>query len=291
VAKTRDSDMEWRGRSSGILIAATVWSALLGPWITEVHAGAEGGRIRVEYVAPKDARHQAIYDLLRERHALERLQRLFSPLRLPSELVLQTSECEGIANAWYERGKVTICYELLNVIQQPIPKDVTWGGITHGDAVVGQFLYISAHEIGHGLFDLLNVPVFGNEEDAADQLATYFMLRLGKDQARRLIYGAAYYYRKHLQNPRVTLGLEAFSGAHSKPQQRFFNLLCMGYGANPAEFAEVVDKGYLPKSRSVSCQREYRRITAAFQQLILPHVDQSIAKEVLDEEWLDLQPH
>ena len=283
--------MKWRWRISAILIAATAWSAVLGLWAAGVCAEADGGRIRVEYVAPGDARHQAVYDLLRERKVLERLQRLFSPLRLPSELTLRTTECDGIANAWYERGKVTICYELLNVIQQPMPKDVTWGGIAQGDAVVGQFLYISAHEVGHAVFDLLNVPVFGNEEDAADQLAVYFMLRLGKDQARRLIYGAAYYYRKHLQNPRVTLGLEAFSGAHSKPQQRFFNLLCMGYGANPAEFAEVVDKGYLPKSRSVSCQREYRRITAAFRQLILPHVDQSIAKEVLDEEWLGSTPH
>ena len=63
-----------------------------------------------------------------------------------------------------------------------MPKDVTWADITQEDAVLGQFLYISGHEIGHAVFDLLNVPIFGNEEDAADQFATYFLLRLGKDQ-------------------------------------------------------------------------------------------------------------
>ena len=116
------------------------------------------------------------------------------------------------------------------------------------------------------------------------------MLRLGSDQARRLIFGAAYYYKKHLQNPSVTLQLKAFSGEHSTPQQRFFNLLCMAYGANPATFAEVVDKGYLPKERARSCQREYRRVARAFQSLILPHIDRDIASDVLDEGWLGGAP-
>jgi hypothetical protein len=103
---------------------------------------------------------------------------------LPSELTLQITECDGVANAWYERGKMTFCYELLELIQKPMPKDVTWADITQEDAVLGQFLYISGHEIGHAVFDLLNVPIFGNEEDAADQFATYFLLRLGKSQAQ-----------------------------------------------------------------------------------------------------------
>ena len=94
-----------------------------------------------------------------------------------------------------------------------MPKDVTWAGITQDDAVLGQFLYISGHEIGHAVFDLRHLPIFGNEEEAADQFATYFLLWLGKDQARRLVYGAAYYFRKHLQQPSVTLRLEAFSDA------------------------------------------------------------------------------
>ena len=203
--------MNWRWNIRGILISTAAVSVLIGSPTTVVRAGAEPGRIKVEYIAPKDAKHQLLYELLRDRRALEQLQRLFSPLQLPSELTLQITECDGVANAWYERGKMTICYELLELIRKPMPKDVTWAGITQEDAVLGQFLYISGHEIGHAVFDLLNVPIFGNEKDAADQFATHFLLRLGKDQARRLVYGAAYYFRKHLQQPSVTLCLEAFS--------------------------------------------------------------------------------
>jgi Putative metallopeptidase len=282
--------MKWRKHNAGMLLAVTTWVVLFG-----ANAGLRGaethpGRIRVEYLAPEDAKQQSVYNLLRERQSLEQLQRLFSPLRLPIELTLKTAGCEGIANAWYERGSVTLCYKLLDVISQPMPNGTAWAGITQGDAVVGQFLYIAAHEIGHAVFDLLNVPLLGREEDAADQFATYFMLRLGNDQARRLIFGAAYYYKKHLQHPSVTLQLKAFSGEHSTPQQRFYNLLCMAYGANPAMFAEVVDKGYLPKQRAKGCQREYRKVARAFQSLILPHIDPDVASDVLDEAWLGGAP-
>jgi hypothetical protein len=268
------------------LLSLAAWMVPLGshaPLLGETPSG----RVKIEYVVPKDPALQSLYHLLRERRGLERLQRLFSPFRLPTDLTIQTLECDGIANAWYERAGVTLCYELLSLISQPIAKDA---GIAHEDAVIGQFLYIAGHEVGHAMFDLLNVPIFGNEEDAADQFSTYLMLRLGSDQARRLIFGAAYYYREHLQNETVTTKLKTFSDAHSRPQQRFYNLLCMAYGANSAMFAELVSKEYLPKQRAMGCKREYRKVENAFQALIIPHVAPDVAKKILDEAWLTLTP-
>ena len=46
------------------------------------------------------------------------------------------------------------------------------------------------HEAGHALFDLLEVPLLGREEDAADQLAAYYVLQFPKEIKRRLILGA-----------------------------------------------------------------------------------------------------
>jgi hypothetical protein len=37
------------------------------------------------------------------------------------------------------------------------------------------------HETGHAVFDLLEVPVLGREEDAADLFSAYIMLHFGKD--------------------------------------------------------------------------------------------------------------
>lgn len=43
---------------------------------------ARPNRIRIEYVPPKNPDFQPIYDLLKEHHALEKLQEIFSPFRL-----------------------------------------------------------------------------------------------------------------------------------------------------------------------------------------------------------------
>jgi Putative metallopeptidase len=273
-------------QNTSLLITVAAWMLLLGANTNLIGAETHAGRIKIEYFAPKNSKQQSVYDILRERQALEQLQKVFSPFRLPVDLTLQSVGCEGVANAWYERARVTLCYELLSAIRWPATTETAWAGISQKDAVVGQFLYIAGHEVGHAIFNLINVPIFGNEEDAADQFAIYLMLRLGKEQARRLILGAAYYYKKHLAHRSVTMDLEAFSNAHSKPPQRFYNLLCMAYGANSSMFADVVDQGYLPKERATGCQREYRRVAHAIQVLIIPHLEPEIAKDVLDETWL-----
>jgi len=59
-------------------------------------------------------------------------------------------------------------------------------------AAVGQFLWVTLHEAGHAIFDILDVSIFGHPEDAADNFATYVMLQFGKGQAQRLIGGAAW---------------------------------------------------------------------------------------------------
>jgi hypothetical protein len=248
------------------------------------------GSITVEYVAPKNPDHQALYEMLKERHALEQLQKIFSPLRLPSDLVLRSTGCDGAANAWYQRGALTVCYEYLDGIRRMMPKETTAAGVSPHDAVIGQFMYVVGHEMGHAVFDLLNVPVFGRAEDAADQFATYLMLRLGKDQARRLIGGAAYTFNAYLQEPTVTVPLKAFSDEHSPPAARFYNMMCLAYGADPNTFADVLEKQYLPKQRIGGCQREYGEVAYAFQRLIEPYVDRDLAKTVMDEDWLKQAP-
>jgi Putative metallopeptidase len=241
-------------------------------------------RILFEYEKPKNPAHQSLYERLKERRVLEKLQDFFSPFQLPIDLTFKTIGCDGRANAWYQRPSVTLCYEYLDELRKGLPTEAAPTGISAEDAMVGQFFYVVAHEFGHAIFDLLNVPSFGGAEDAADQFSTYLMLNFGKEEARRLIGGAAYSYRDAVQSSTVILPLQAFSEVHGVPAQRFFNLLCVAYGADPQLFADVVQ--YLPKQRAADCNREYQQIAFAFQQLIMPHVDPTLAKQVMQKAWL-----
>jgi hypothetical protein len=240
-------------------------------------------RIRIEYVPPTSPEIAPYYQLVIQRKALERVQEIFSPLMLPSEITVRTTEC-GTSNAWYQRPTVSICYEYLRDLVEMAPKEPSRDGVTPADAVVGQFYFTAAHEMGHAVFDLLDVPIFGRAEDAADQFAIYILLRIGKQDARKLIEGAAYMYKDYVGRPIVTVPVTAFADVHGAPMQRFYDLLCVGYGSDPEMFAAVVN--YLPSARVPGCKTEYGEVNFAFQKLIEPHVDQKLRDEVLSKTWV-----
>jgi Putative metallopeptidase len=247
---------------------------------------ARPNRIQIEYIPPTNPEFQSIYDTLKQRKVLEKLQQIFGAVRLPVDLSIKTKQC-GMSNAWYQRPTLTICYEYLADILKTLPKEDAPSGVTQTDAILGQFYYVVFHEMGHALFDALNVPLFGRPEDAADGFAAYLMLHMGsKEDAHRLITGAAYTYKNDIQGTKVTAPLQAFSDVHGAPAQRFYNLLCMAFGADPGTFSDLVDKGYLPQGRAKTCRVEYGELNFAFQQLIKPHLDPDLTKAVLQQSWL-----
>jgi hypothetical protein len=267
----------------------------LGCWLLFAAVGAVGpasaqegqpNRIKIEYEAPQDSAFQPIYDTLKKNQTLEKLQQILAPFRLPYDMTIKTKQC-GMSNAWYQRPTLTICYEYLADILKNLPKENAPSGVTETDAILGQFYYVVFHEMGHAMFDALNVPLFGRPEDAADEFAAYLMLHLGPPtDTRRLITGAAYSYKNDIQGTKVTAPLQAFSDVHGAPAQRFYNLLCMAYGADPQNFGDLVTKGYLPQARARSCHNEYGELNFAFQRLIKPYLDPQLTKDVLSKSWL-----
>ena len=246
---------------------------------------AKPDSIDISYVEPKSPSNQAVYRLLKERQALEKLRDLLKPLRLPHRLVLRTQDCDGVSNAWSDEESVTVCYEYVDDILKNAPDKTTPAGVTPIDAVIGPFLDVFLHETGHAVFAILKTPLFGREEDAADQFSTYIMLRFDKDEARRLILGNAYQYKGDLSSPTVTVRQDKFADEHGTPAQRFYNVLCMAYGADPKLFGDVVAKGFLPEDRAVICEREYAQVAHAFDTLIGPHIDRTLARQ-LHKSWL-----
>lgn len=240
-------------------------------------------QIRVEYVPPKTPAHQSIYERLKQVRALERIQKLLSPLRLSHPLLIKVSGCDGESDAWYDddEGSVTVCYEYLTDILKNAPERTLPSGVTQQDAILGPLLDVFLHETGHAVFDLLKIPVFGREEDAADSFSAYIMLQFGKEDAHRLILGSAYQYKADVVSPQAPVAPAKFASEHGFPAQRFFNVLCIAYGADQKLFADVVEKGYLPKSRAERCDGEYEQTAFAFKKLIGPYIDKKLAKKVL----------
>lgn len=248
-------------------------------------------QVDIQYVEPKNPKLRPVYEEIKKGRALERVQNLLAPFRLPRRLLIKTEDCDGVSNAWYEDNAVTICYEFLDDIWKNAPATDN-GGIAPIDALLGPTVDVFLHEVGHAVFDYWQTPIFGREEDAADQFSAFLMLQADKADARRLILGNAYQYKGDLRTPALVRSLRHFSDVHGTPSQRYFNVLCIAYGADPELFADFVTSGKLPKDRAEGCEFEYQQVANAWAKLIAPHIDQDVRKE-LHTNWLppvDTQP-
>ena len=92
-------------RLTGLLVALLLCTGVTGVAATADEVRPH--RIQIEYVAYSNPAHRQLYDLLKQQQALERLQGIFNPFRLPVDLTLRTIGCNGVANAWYMPGFVS----------------------------------------------------------------------------------------------------------------------------------------------------------------------------------------
>jgi hypothetical protein len=276
--------MAMRALAFAAVVAAVLFG---GAGVSAQQARPE--QITIRYVEPADPAHRPILERLRERRALETVQAIFAPMRLPKPLAIQTSSCEGQINAWFDGDTITICYEYVAWIAEVARKPGRPAGVSEEAAMVGPFLEVVLHEGAHALFDYLEIPILGREEDAADQMAALMLLSLPPERAGPLIAGVAATYLdeagyasvKHLRRKRLRLGSAlGQADAHSLPVQRLYNLMCLAYGADPASYGALASSGALPAERAESCEDEHKQAVRAWTKLLLPHVDREVARRL-----------
>ncbi|GJD59799.1 DUF4344 domain-containing metallopeptidase [Methylobacterium dankookense] len=253
-----------------------VGPTLLLIWVVCVlQVRAEAGatpKVRIVYQNPARGEAAEIYRDVRERRVLEGLRNLISDLRLSQTLTLRMAECGGEPNAWYapRDRTVTVCYDYIRDLRERAPSTVTADGVTRQAVIFGGLAQVFLHEVGHALFDLLDIPVLGREEDAADQFAALVVLRLPPAEARRVIDGGAHLFRSFAALETVEEAVLADS--HGLFAQRLYNLLCLAYGSDRRAFAYLVDRASLPSERAVECAAEYAQAADTMDRVLHRHL-------------------
>jgi hypothetical protein len=274
----------------GLICGLAAMGALagLGEARAETAPLLDNDQIEIRYVPPGSTYLWPLYQRLQKRKFLEELKRFLSPLKIPPGITLKitTKEC-GTTNSWWSgrTDGLFLCYEWPDYAERVAPLDVTQHGMTREDAILGAFLQVTFHELGHAMFDIYEIPILGREEDAADQAAGFILAEFGPEVARRTFPGTVHIWRA-LTQTEGDWRHDTFSDVHGYPLQRAYNYLCMAYGANPDVFQYFVDDGLLPKERAVNCPREFKQIFHAFAQTIYPHIDLEKMKVVQSTQWL-----
>lgn len=247
-------------------------AALVLAAVAPVRAESRDARIRVAYQRPTEPAALAIYRDLKQRRVLEGLRTAIGGVRLPRSLTLRLSACGGEADAWYapRTRTITVCYEYILEVQARAPAEPARPGATQRDAIAGPVAQVFLHEAGHALFHLLNVPVLGREEDAADQFAALVLLELPPAEARHAINGITHLLRSLAAEDGVTEVLLADD--HGLALQRLSNLLCLAYGADRRTFGDLVGSGTLPAFRAARCASEYDQAATALGRVFRHHL-------------------
>jgi Putative metallopeptidase len=67
---------------------------------------------------------------------------------------------------------------------------------------------------------------------------------------------------------------EDYKDPHSLNQQRYYNLVCMVYGASPGKYRNLVTKLNYPESRLNGCQQESGSMFRNWERLLNPYLKQ-----------------
>lgn len=268
---------------AALAVAMAIMFVACEPGLAQSSPELNNRKVEFAYIPPKSATFFPILERLKKRQYLEQLSAFVSPVRLPHPFTLVTIEC-GTANAFYspDQWAIFLCYEWIELLDKIAPKDgQPVGGITRDDVVIGATAATVVHELGHAMFDMLKVPVFGREEDAADQMSMFIALQFSKPVALRIVKGFVYLFNK-LGNPKEW---NDWSDTHGSATQRLYNTLCLAYGGDPADYKSFVDSGLLPPARAANCSTEYQQVRAAFIKTVLPFIDPEMMKVVQARDW------
>lgn len=129
-------------------------------------------------------------------------------------------------------------------------------------------MFVLVHEIAHALVDQLELPVLGREEDAADSFASYAAVEYADDG--ELVIAATDLFDAF--DRASDLDEAAFFDSHSLDAQRFYAISCQVYGADPDEYANVVDGLGFDEERLAGCVEEWDLLESSWEQVLEPHL-------------------
>lgn len=219
------------------------------------------------YAEPLTPVHRSLSQRVKRHGALEEIAAtLHQRYSLPHPVEIRFDTCDAV-NAYYSpRDKnITFCYELLEFLADIFVPDGQWTEEQRAN-VFGAVQFIMMHEVGHALVDVLDLPITGREEDVADQLAVYVLIRGGDKGAQAALAGVS-----ALQPSSRDFDDTQLADEHSLGPVRLYNVMCWIYGSDPAKYSRLVTGGSLPEERAVRCPGEWDRMAKAWQRLLAPY--------------------
>lgn len=133
------------------------------------------------------------------------------------------------------------------------------------------------HELGHAVIHLNEVPIFAQEEDAADVFSVLLIDMLNDEEtAQSIAYDAAFGY---IEDPEGNEDIPYWD-VHGPDEQRFYNHVCIFVGAVPDKRAGFAEDLELPEERLESCADEFDQALESWNPIIDELVEKRSGKAI-----------
>lgn len=132
--------------------------------------------------------------------------------------------------------------------------------------VASSVISIFYHELGHALIDLYDLPIYGQEEDAADVFSVFLIDAVhDEDEALALAYDTAYGFRDEmaLEGDRPWM-----MGVHGPHEHRLAHFVCLFAGADMEAREDFATELFLPDERLETCEEEYQQAARSWGRLL-----------------------
>lgn len=238
-------------------------------------AGDSEHNVKVKYGTPKTADQLRIAQALANGRFLENVANMLSEVKWPNGLLVRADSC-GQVNMFYQplTHTVELCYEFFGLaidnapIQMRTSDGLYWFGHRPSqqeiqELSVGLITFGTLHEVGHAMINEFQIASFGREEDIADQIAVYFMVKsnLSVDQFRGPLWfnkGARIFFSRN--------------DTHTWGPQRQVNIACWAFGSNPKKYINLIKLGGVSSDRAMQCPNEFAKLNQAVKELLAKHL-------------------
>lgn len=129
--------------------------------------------------------------------------------------------------------------------------------------VAGNIVFVMLHEFAHVVIEDFDIPVLGNNEDAADTLAAATLIRLDRERPERdfrmirMLLMAADANRILWQRGLEQDNPAVYLARHPLSVQRAARIACLAYGSDPELLEPLPEIVGLPEFRAFWCDDEY----------------------------------
>ncbi len=196
-------------------------------------------------------------------------------LKLPYDIPVKGTQCGEANDYWSSDDKaIVLCYEDVTNSLDVFSK---LGDPDPGKSAFNTALESFYHEVGHMVIDIYDLPATGREEDAADQVSAFLLLRPNADGTVDgdyvdAIIDTARWYRESSAENGDQVDDSALADVHSPDKARMYNFECWAYGADPSYSGRLLADGLLPEDRADGCADEYAKLRRSWSTLLEPYL-------------------